>query len=79
MIVFRREAYKKGYTSNHRDIDHWLKKFGLTMEDFRRDVDALLHPSKKFDVGDAVAFIDTKHYSNANKLFGKTCKPGMQW
>ncbi len=79
MIVFRREAYKKGYTSNHRDIDHWLKKFGLTMEDFRRDVDALLHPSKKLDVGDAVAFIDTKHYSNANKLFGKTCKPGMQW
>ena len=77
VIVSHREAYKKGYASNHKDIDHWLKKFGLTMEDFRRDVDALLHPSKELDVGDVVEFIGTKHYSNANKLLGKTCRPGM--
>lgn len=47
VVVSHKEAHAKGYGSNHGDIDHWLKKFGKTMDDFRKDVDALLHPIKK--------------------------------
>lgn len=35
-IVSHHEAYLLGYGSNHADIDHWLKKFGYTMNDFRQ-------------------------------------------
>ena len=38
VIVSHYEAYKKGYGSNHGDIDHWLKKYSKTMNDFRNDV-----------------------------------------
>jgi uncharacterized protein YgiM (DUF1202 family) len=37
-IVSHAEACKQGYGSNHGDIDHWLKRFGLTMNDFRKTV-----------------------------------------
>jgi hypothetical protein len=48
VIVSHAEAHKKGFASNHSDIDHWLKKYKMTMNDFRNDVDALLHPSSAF-------------------------------
>lgn len=35
-IVSHAEAHKLGYASNHADCDHWLKRFGNTMDDFRR-------------------------------------------
>ena len=41
-ITSHKEAHALGYASNHGDIDHWLKKFGKTMDDFRKDVQALL-------------------------------------
>ncbi|MBQ7779265.1 MAG: N-acetylmuramoyl-L-alanine amidase [Clostridia bacterium] len=47
VIVSHREAHAKGYASNHSDIDHWLLKFGLTMNDFRSEVDKLLTPKKE--------------------------------
>ncbi len=46
VIVSHNEAYKKGYASSHADIDHWLKKFGLTMNDFRDEVDKILAPKE---------------------------------
>lgn len=46
VIVSHKEAHKKGYGSNHRDIDHWLAKFGKTMNDFRAEVQRLLEPPK---------------------------------
>ena len=75
VIVSHKEAYKKGYASNHTDIDHWLKKHGLTMADFRRDVESLLHPTKPVAVGDTVRFIGNKQYTNAGKLLGKKAFP----
>lgn len=42
VIVSHKEAHLKGYASNHADIDHWLKKHSLSMDDFRAKVDALL-------------------------------------
>lgn len=41
-IVSHKEAHSKGYGSNHKDIDHWLAKYGLTMSDFREAVQILL-------------------------------------
>lgn len=42
VVVSHKEAHAKGYGSNHADIDHWLKKFKLTMNDFRAEVQRLL-------------------------------------
>lgn len=39
-IVSHNEANKRGYASNHADCDHWLKKFGKTMDWFRTQVSA---------------------------------------
>lgn len=42
-VVDHSEAYKLGYAgSNHSDVGHWLVKHGLTMNDFRNKVRALL-------------------------------------
>ncbi len=75
VIVSHKEAYKLGYASNHTDIDHWLKKFGYTMETFRRDVDRALHPALAPTVGDTVQFVGTKQYTNSGKLTGKKATP----
>ena len=84
VIVSHKETYKKGYGSNHSDIDHWLAKFGKTMDAFRADVDEILHPvvqepvtsNMKFSVGEVVYFAGNQHYTNANAKSGKTCTPG---
>ena len=41
-IVGHNEAHAKGYGSNHADPEHWMKIFGETMDDFRKQVDSLL-------------------------------------
>lgn len=41
-IVGHCEAYRMGYGSNHRDPEHWMKKFGQTMNDFRTQVSEIL-------------------------------------
>jgi N-acetyl-anhydromuramyl-L-alanine amidase AmpD len=47
VIVSHKEAHAKGYGSNHGDIDHWLKCFGLTMKDYRAEVQRLLDEMNK--------------------------------
>lgn len=41
-IVSHKEAHEKGYGSNHGDPEHWMSKFGMTMDDFRSNVSALI-------------------------------------
>ena len=41
-IVGHCEAYRLGYGSNHSDPEHWMKKFGETMDDFRNRVSEIL-------------------------------------
>lgn len=41
-IVSHREASLQGYGSHHGDPDHWMKKFGQNMDDFRQGVKSLL-------------------------------------
>ncbi len=42
-IISHNEAYQKGYASNHRDCNHWLKKFNKDMDWFRNEVDKKLN------------------------------------
>lgn len=35
-IVSHKEAHALGYASNHGDPEHWLSRFGYTMDDFRK-------------------------------------------
>ena len=46
-IVGHCEAHRLGYGSNHSDPEHWMKRFGETMNDFRRRVSAILNPNDK--------------------------------
>lgn len=41
-ISSHHESYLQGYGNNHADCDHWLKKFGKTMDWFRAEVQKLL-------------------------------------
>lgn len=41
-IVGHCEAYRQGYGSNHGDPEHWMKKYGETMNDFRGRVSEIL-------------------------------------
>ena len=44
-IVGHCEAYRQGYGSNHADPEHWMKKYGETMADFRNKVSEILSQS----------------------------------
>lgn len=37
-IISHKEAYNKGYATDHSDADSYFKRFGKTMNDFRNDV-----------------------------------------
>lgn len=80
VVLSHKEAAARGYASSHGDIDHWLKKFGLRMDDFRDAVNALLAPKAPTvwepKVGELVFFRGRTHYSNANKLLPALCRPG---
>lgn len=47
-----RELHDMGLASNHGDILHWLRKYGLTMNDFRAEVE------KAMDEGVEAEYID---------------------
>lgn len=42
-IVGHIEAHEQGYGSNHGDPEHWMKRFGENMNDFRNRVKSLLN------------------------------------
>ena len=37
-VVSHHESYLQGYGNNHADVDHWLKVYNMTMDDFRNMV-----------------------------------------
>lgn len=59
-VISHKEAYEKGYGSNHGDCDHWLAKFGKDMEWFRWEVLNLMYskPNNTIEVGDKVKIRD---------------------
>lgn len=43
-IISHKEGYKLGVASNHGDPDHWIGKFGYTMDTFRKMVYDIMNP-----------------------------------
>lgn len=44
-VISHHEAHVKGYASNHKDCDHWLKKHGKDMDWFRSQVEKKMKAS----------------------------------
>lgn len=40
VVLCHSEGYARGIASNHADVLHWWRKFGVSMDDFRADVAA---------------------------------------
>lgn len=40
VVLCHSEGYQRGIASNHADVMHWWRKFGVDMNDFRADVAA---------------------------------------
>ena len=82
-IVSHQEAHAQGYGSNHSDPEHWMKRFGQTMDDLRREVGERLekaenHPepsgeaekttSHLFHKGDLVSIANGAHYYQGQSI-----------
>ena len=46
VIISHSEGYRRGVASNHADVEHIWREFGLTMDGFRRAVAARLNAKK---------------------------------
>lgn len=64
-IVCHCEAYKKGFASNHADVMHWWKKFGLSMDQFRVDVKNEMEDNNMTD--EKFAELMTRYMTNEAK------------
>lgn len=40
VVLCHSEGYARGIASNHADVLHWWRRYGVSMDDFRRDVAA---------------------------------------
>lgn len=58
VILSHREAHARGIASNHGDVEHIWLRFGLSMDQFRRDVKAAMQ-GDSVDFGGNVAVTDT--------------------
>ena len=71
------ESCRDGYASNHADPDHWFRRFGKTMDQFRADVEKALGQSqtqpafaaavqKRFSFsGETMAYLQRYRYAAA--------------
>ena len=49
VIISHSEGFRRGIASNHGDVEHLWSKFGLTMEQFRKDIKAAMEGGKTED------------------------------
>ncbi len=61
VIVSHSEGHKRGIASGHADVEHIWNKYGLTMNQFRKDIKAAM--------GNAAADTDTKPDANNGKSY----------
>lgn len=87
VIVSHAEGYKRGIASNHGDPEHIWKKYGLTMDGFRKEVAAAL--KRGFEVTDNTPISTTeelyrvqvgayKIINNATKQLEKVKEAGFE-
>ena len=80
-VISHAEAAERGYGNNHVDTGHWMKNFGESMDDFRRQVSNLvnthngntitnqmLEKNKTFEKGDLVAISENAVYYNGKSI-----------
>ena len=60
VILSHSEGYRRGYATNHGDVEHIWKYFGITMDQFRNDV------KKKMSGGD-ISITGTPDVTDSNK------------
>lgn len=58
-VMSHAELYDCGLASNHADIDHWLKRYKLTMDDYRAAVAAAMLEGVQVNYVDAVTGEET--------------------
>ena len=52
IVICHAEGSRMGVASNHADVEHWFSRFGVTMDEFRREVEQELNNrnfAQKFD------------------------------
>ena len=46
VIIDHAEGYRRGIASNHMDVLHWFRRYGITLDKIRKDVAALMAKPK---------------------------------
>ena len=69
VILSHKEGHARGIASNHGDVEHIWRKFGLTMDKFRKDIKAAM-VGNGVDFGGNVTVTDTSA-QKVNPLSGK--------
>jgi len=87
VIISHSEGYKRGIASNHGDVEHIWNKFGMTMAQFRLDIQAKMTGVTPAPVTPAVPETSTTVYrvqigaynvvSNASAMVDKLKKSGF--
>lgn len=54
-VMDHRELHSRGLASGHADINHWLRKYGLSMNDFRKSVSDAMTDGVEVEYVDAFA------------------------
>lgn len=73
-ISSHHESYLAGYASNHKDCDHWMKKFGKDMNWFRDEVEKIFDEPKTIYRVQVGAYVVK---SNAEKMLSKLKAAGF--
>lgn len=68
VIISHKEGHDRGYASNHGDPEHLWKHFGLTMDQFRKDVKEMMNGGTISVTGTPTVTDDSKQ--KVNKLDG---------
>ena len=69
-VFDHKELHDLGLASNHGDITHWLRLYGLTMDDFRAEV------KKAMDEGVEAVYVDCDDGSAASEGTQQTIRRG---
>lgn len=47
VVLCHAEGARRGWASDHVDVEHWFPKFGKSMDDFRRDVKGIMEEDEE--------------------------------
>lgn len=79
VVIDHSEGHTRGVASNHGDVSHWLKRYGLTMDDVRKAVDFYMrHGCHKNDKGENEMRYNTLGDLKTDKDFGGAYLPTVE-